>query len=115
MKKLAYFLIFFIGISILVTAFLGFKYYKENYDIEYVFVKVNKEPKKIEEGYEYSLNSYNENLDSKKIQFIIRRNKSLKYNAYLKIDFSYKKGVISWREIQKNDLNQNIKLKLDTE
>ena len=63
--------------------------------------------------YEYSLIAYNENGKEKEVQF--KTSRILKNNAYLELEIMQIRGVVNWREVEKNDLPEDVKEKIDRE
>ena len=63
--------------------------------------------------YEYSLIAYNENGKEKEVQF--KTSRILKNNAYLELEIMQIRGVVNWREVEKNDLPEDVKERIDRE
>ncbi|MGO2082490.1 YxeA family protein [Vagococcus sp.] len=57
-------------------------------------------------SYEYQLDSFDHEGNLKKVTFNSFGDRELRKNAYLKIKLNSKKGVMSWEEIQENELPQ---------
>lgn len=59
--------------------------------------------------FEYNLESYDEEGKEKSIKFQTTR--ELRDGAYLKIEYMLFRGVISWEEVQKEDIPKKLKEK----
>lgn len=102
------FIVIIIGICVLLGLYLLMK---SEYRGDFYFTKITnkgkKEVEKFDDGskmtsFEYSLNAANEVGDEKMVKFIAPdRTKALKMNAYLKLEYNDKKGVLNWHEVAK--------------
>lgn len=93
----------------------------------YYFLVVHKDQyytqidnKKIEElsgsddmKYQYTLTAYNKNGKEKEIQF--KTSRELREGAYLELDVMQMRGVVNWREIEQNNLPDDVKTAMNIE
>lgn len=103
-----------IGIIILIGIGSLVYVYQHSYTGDYYYTKVvNEGEKKIEKidtgekiaSYDYTLKSVDEKGDSKTLSFsAIDRDKPLKMNAYLKLEYNNIKGVLNWEEVKKEEV-----------
>lgn len=61
--------------------------------------------------YEYNLPGFDEDGNEKEMEF--NADKNLRKEAFLRIYYSDKKGVTSWQEVQRDELPEKVKAKLD--
>lgn len=61
--------------------------------------------------YSYTLTCYNANGKKKKIQFTA--DKELREDAFICLNFKSVRGVISWNEVQYNELPQSVQKKYE--
>ena len=57
--------------------------------------------------YQYTLMAYNKNGKEKEVQF--KTTRQLKEDAYLELEIMSVRGVVNWKEVQVNDLPNNVK------
>lgn len=63
--------------------------------------------------YEYKLVAYDKKGLEKKVTFNGVANRPLRKDAYLKLKYNVKKGVLSWEEVQKGDIPKKAAEKLN--
>ena len=63
--------------------------------------------------YQYTLKAYNKNGKEKEVQF--KTTRELKEDAYLELEIMSARGVVNWKEVQVNDLPNNVKEKMSIE
>ncbi len=104
-----------IAIMILIAvAICGISYYfmfyqSSNYYTKIDNTKVEKINTKDNMKYEYKLKCYNENGKEKEIKF--KTSRQLKEGSYIKLKVMVSRGVISWEEVQFDELSEKIKTK----
>ncbi len=105
----------FIG-TILLILFCGMTYYFcfEEYTLYYAKIE-NTKLEKVEGDmpYEYTLTAYKENGKEKQIKF--KTSRELKQDALIELKYMVVRGVVSWKEVQKEELNDTIKEKVGKE
>ena len=63
--------------------------------------------------YQYTLTAYNKNGKEKEVQF--KTSRELREGAYLELDVMQMRGVVNWREVQQDDLPDDVKAEMDIE
>lgn len=63
--------------------------------------------------YKYTLTGYNQNGNSKVIEFNTSR--ELREGAYLKLEVMLLRGVITWKEVKTNELPDKAKIEMNVE
>ena len=63
--------------------------------------------------YQYTLTAYNKNGKEKEVQF--KTSRELREGAYLELDVMQMRGVVNWREVQEDDLPDDVKTAMNIE
>ena len=63
--------------------------------------------------YQYTLTAYNKNGKEKEVQF--KTSRELRENAYLELDIMQMRGVVNWREVQVEELPDDVKTAMNIE
>ena len=63
--------------------------------------------------YQYTLTVYNKNGKEKEVQF--KTSRELREGAYLELDVMQMRGVVNWREVQIDDLPDEVKTAMNVE
>ena len=63
--------------------------------------------------YQYTLTAYNKNGKEKEVQF--KTSRELREGAYLELDVMQIRGVINWREVQIEELPDDVKTAMNIE
>ena len=63
--------------------------------------------------YQYTLTVYNKNGKEKEVQF--KTSRELREGAYLELDVMQMRGVVNWREVQIDDLPDEVKTAMSVE
>ena len=63
--------------------------------------------------YQYTLTAYNKNGKEKEIQF--KTSRELREGAYLELDVMQMRGVVNWREVQQEELPNDVKAEMNIE
>ena len=63
--------------------------------------------------YQYTLMAYNKNGKEKEVKFKTIR--ELREGVYLELDVMQMRGVVDWREVQTDDLPNNVKTAMNIE
>ena len=63
--------------------------------------------------YQYTLTAYNKNGKEKEVQF--KTSRELREDAYLELDIMQMRGVVNWREVQQNELPDDVKTAMNIE
>ncbi len=110
-EKLPIIIAVIIVIALAVGAYYFLIVHKEQY-----YTKIDNS--KIEEvsgdmRYQYTLTAYNKNGKSKEVQF--KTSRELRNEAYLELDIMQIRGVVDWREVQENELPNDVKSAMNIE
>ncbi|MGX7419706.1 YxeA family protein [Carnobacterium gallinarum] len=107
-------------LAVVLLAIVGFYYYT-NYTGQdyYTQITTDGDPKttKDDQGnkvtmYEYNLVAINKDGVEKKVTFNGFSGRPLRKEAYLKLSYNKKKGVLSWEEVQKSTIPEKASAKL---
>ena len=63
--------------------------------------------------YEYTLTAYNKNGKEKEVKF--KTSRELREGAYLELDVMQMRGVVNWKEVQIDDLPDEVKTAMNIE
>ena len=63
--------------------------------------------------YQYTLTAYNKNGKEKEIQF--KTSRELREGAYLELDVMQMRGVVNWKEVQQEELPDDVKTAMNIE
>ena len=63
--------------------------------------------------YEYTLKAYNKNGKEKEIKF--KTSRELREDAYLELEVMQIRGVVNWKEVQENELPEDVKSAMNIE
>ena len=63
--------------------------------------------------YQYTLTAYNKNGKEKEVQF--KTSRELREDAYLELDIMQMRGVVNWREVQVEELPDDVKAAMNIE
>ncbi len=63
--------------------------------------------------YQYTLTAYNKNGKEKEVQF--KTSRELREDAYLELDIMQMRGVVNWREVQVEELPDDVKTAMNIE
>ena len=63
--------------------------------------------------YQYTLTAYNKNGKEKEVQF--KTSRELREGAYLELELMQMRGVVNWREVQREDLPEDVKTAINVE
>lgn len=113
-------IIILILISIIIALYL---FIKSDYRGDHYYTKITKKGKKYSEtfsdgnkitSYGYSLKAADEHGKTRTLKFnAFDRDKPLKMNAYLLLEYNNKKGVLRWREVAQEEVPEKALAKLN--
>ena len=63
--------------------------------------------------YQYTLTAYNKNGKEKEVQF--KTSRELREDAYLELDIMQMRGVVNWREVQVEELPDDVTTAMNIE
>ena len=104
--------------TIIVTALIFGAYYilfvhKDIYYTQIDNTKIEQISNTDDMKYQYTLMAYNKNGKGKEVQF--KTTRELKEDAYLELEIMSARGVVNWKEVQVNDLPNNVKEEMSIE
>ena len=112
-EKLPIIIAVIIVIALIVGAYYFLVIHKELYYIKIDNTKIEQLSTTDDMKYQYTLKAYNKNGKEKEVKF--KTSRELREGAYLELDFMQMRGVINWREVQENELPEDVKTKIDVE
>lgn len=112
-EKLPIIIALIIVIALIVGAYYFLVIYKELYYTKIDKAKVEQLSTTDEMKYEYTLIAYNKNGKEKEVKF--KTSRELREGAYLELDLMQIRGVVSWREVQVDQLPEDVKTKMNIE
>ena len=106
-----------IAVIIVIALIVGAYYFLVIHkDLYYTQIDNTKIQEITESGgmkYEYTLTAYNKNGKEKEVRF--KTTRELKEDAYLELEIMSARGVVSWKEVQVNELPNNVKEEMSIE
>ena len=96
-----------IVIALMAGAFYFLLIHKNVYYVQIDNTKLEQVSNKDDMKYQYTLTAYNKNGKSKEIQF--KTSRELREGAYIELETMSVRGVVSWKEVQVNELPDKVK------
>ena len=112
-EKLPIIIAVIIVIALIVGAYYFLVIHKELYYTKIDNTKIEQLSTTDDMKYQYTLKAYNKNGKEKEVKF--KTSRELREGAYLELDFMQMRGVVNWREVEENELPEDIKTKIDVE
>ena len=109
-EKLPIIIAVIIMIALAVGAYYFLVVHKEIYYTQIDNTKIEEVSATDDMKYEYTLTAYNKNGKEKEVQF--KTSRELREGADLELDVMQMRGVINWREVQTEDLPDDVKTAL---
>ena len=109
-EKLPIIIAVIIMIALAVGAYYFLVVHKEIYYTQIDNIKIEEVSATDDMKYEYTLTAYNKNGKEKEVKF--KTSRELREGAYLELDVMQMRGVINWREVQTEDLPDDVKTAL---
>ena len=109
-EKLPIIIAIIIMIALAVGAYYFLVVHKEIYYTQIDNTKIEEVSATDDMKYEYTLTAYNKNGKEKEVKF--KTSRELREGAYLELDVMQMRGVINWREVQTEDLPDDVKTAL---
>lgn len=102
--------------AVIVIALVAGAYYflfvhKDLYYIQIDNSKIEQVSTTDDMKYQYTITGYNEAGNEKEIKF--KTTRELREDAYLELEVMLTRGVISWKEVQVEELPDNVKAELN--
>ena len=102
-----------IVIALMIGAFYFLCIHKTVYYTQIDNTKIEELPGNDDMKYQYTLMAYNKNGKEKEVQF--KTSRELREGAYLELDVMQMRGVVNWREVQTDDLPDEVKTAMNVE
>ena len=102
-----------IVIALMIGAFYFLCIHKTVYYTQIDNTKIEELPGNDDMKYQYTLTAYNKNGKEKEIQF--KTSRELREGAYLELDVMQIRGVVNWKEVQQEELPDDVKAEMDIE
>lgn len=102
-----------IVIALAVGAYYFLVVHKDQYYTQIYNTKIEELSGSDDMKYQYTLTAYNKNGKEKEIQF--KTSRELREGAYLELDVMQMRGVVNWREIEQNNLPDDVKTAMNIE
>ena len=102
-----------IVIALAIGAYYFLVVHKEVYYTQIDNTKIEEISESDDMKYQYTLMAYNKNGKEKEVQF--KTSRELREGAYLELDIMQMRGVINWREVQVDDLPDDVKTAMNVE
>ncbi|EKF50884.1 YxeA family protein [Lactococcus garvieae] len=88
----------------------GYSWYHASYGGTSYYVKIREDGGQQLTRYNYKMDGLDSKGKKKELEFMSHHN--LRHEAYLKVLNNNKKGVISWEEVQRNDIPEKVLSKI---
>ena len=102
-----------IVIALAVGAYYFLVVHKDQYYTQIDNTKIEELSGSDDMKYQYTLTAYSKNGKEKEIQF--KTSRELREGAYLELDVMQMRGVVNWREIEQNNLPDDVKTAMNIE
>ena len=112
-EKLPIIIAVIIVIALLVGAYYFLVLHKDLYYTQIDNTKIEEISGTDDMKYQYTLTAYNKNGKEKEVQF--KTSRELREGAYLELDIMQMRGVVNWREVQQNELPEDVKAAMNIE
>ena len=112
-EKLPIIIAVIIVIALIVGAYYFLVVHKDQYYTQIDNTKIQEISGSDDMKYEYTLTAYNKNGKEKEVKF--KTSRELREGAYLELDVMQMRGVINWREVQQDELPEDVKTAMNIE
>ena len=112
-EKLPIIIAVIIVIALLVGAYYFLVVHKDLYYTQIDNTKIEEISGTDDMKYQYTLTAYNKNGKEKEVQF--KTSRELREGAYLELEVMQIRGVINWREVQIEELPDDVKTAMNIE
>ena len=100
-------------IALAIGAYYFLVVHKDMYYTQIDNTKIEEISSSDDMKYQYTLTAYNKNGKEKEVQF--KTSRELREGAYLELDVMQIRGVVNWREVQTEDLPDDVKTAMNIE
>ncbi len=112
-EKLPIIIAVIIMIVLVVGAYYFLVVHKDQYYTQIDNTKIEEVSSTDDMRYQYTLTAYNKKGKEKEVQF--KTSRELREGAYLELDVMQLRGVINWREVQMDELPDDVKTVMNIE
>ena len=112
-EKLPIIIAVIIVIALIVEAYYFLVVHKDQYYTQIDNTKIQEISGSDDMKYKYTLTAYNKNGKEKEVKF--KTSRELREGAYLELDVMQMRGVINWREVQQDELPEDVKTAMNIE
>ena len=112
-EKLPIIIAVIIMIVLVVGAYYFLVVHKDQYYTQIDNTKIEEVSSTDDMRYQYTLTAYNKKGKEKEVQF--KTSRELREGAYLELDVMQSRGVINWREVQMDELPDDVKTVMNIE
>lgn len=112
-EKLPIIIAVIIVIALMVGAYYFLVIHKDLYYTQIDNTKVQEVNGSGDMKYEYTLKAYNKNGKEKEVKF--KTSRELREDAYLELEVMQIRGVVNWKEVQANELPEDVKSAMNVE
>ena len=112
-EKIPIIIALIIVIALIIGAYYFLLVHKDIYYTQIDNTKIQEVSGSDDMKYEYTLTAYNKNGKEKEVKF--KTSRELREGAYLELDVMQMRGVINWREVQQNELPDDVKTAMNIE
>ena len=102
-----------IVIALMVGAYYFLVIHKDQYYTQIDNTKIEEVSGSGDMKYQYTLTAYNKNGKEKEIKF--KTSRELREDAYLELEVMQIRGVVNWREVQQDELPEDVKSAMNVE
>ena len=112
-EKLPIIIAVIIVIALTIGAYYFLVVHKDQYYTQIDNTKMQEVSGTDDMKYEYALTAYNKNGKEKEVKF--KTSRELREGAYLELDVMQMRGVVNWKEVQIDDLPDDVKTAMNIE
>ena len=112
-EKLPIIIAVIIVIALAVGAYYFLIVHKDQYYTQIDNSKIEEVSATDDMKYEYTLKAYNKNGKEKEIK--LKTSRELREDAYLELEVMQIRGVVNWKEVQENELPEDVKSAMNIE
>ena len=112
-EKLPIIIAVIIMIVLVVGAYYFLVVHKDQYYTQIDNTKIEEVSSTDDMRYQYTLTAYSKKGKEKEVQF--KTSRELREGAYLELDVMQLRGVINWREVQMDELPDDVKTVMNIE
>ena len=112
-EKLPIIIAVIIVIALIIGAYYFLVVHKEQYYTQIDNTKIEEISGTDDMRYQYTLTAYSKNGKEREVEF--KTSRELREGAYLELDIMHMRGVVNWREVQTDELPEDVKTAMNIE